>query len=54
MSSFLDKVTKFVAGVIQKAGTLFEHMDPAMLGAVAICALALSAFWLRGNPVKGG
>jgi len=50
---FLDQLTEVITGAIRRGGSAFETMDPSMLGAIAICALALAAFWLRGNPVKG-
>ncbi len=52
--NFFEKITNVVVGAVRRGGAAFETMDPSVLGAFAICALALAAFWLRGNPVKGG
>ncbi len=53
MDEVISDVISAVTSAIGKLGSLFASMDPATMAVVAVCALSLGAFWLKGDPVKG-
>lgn len=49
INSLGDLFSKTLSSVIH----MFEKMDMVQFAALSICALAVAALCLRGNPVRG-